>query len=53
MAFRLEVESMRQRRWTVEEKLAIVMEELKEKSCVSEICREHRISQDVLLAVAE
>lgn len=36
---------MKQRRWTAEEKLAIVMEGLKEKRSVAEICREHRISQ--------
>ena len=36
---------MRQRRWTAEEKLAIVMEGLKEKRSVAEICREHKISQ--------
>jgi hypothetical protein len=32
---------MKQRKWTVEQKLAIVMEGLKEKRSVAEICREH------------
>ncbi len=36
---------MKQREWAVEEKLAIVMEGLKGKRSVAEICREHRISQ--------
>jgi len=36
---------MKQRKWTAEEKLGIVMEGLKEKRSVSEICREHQISQ--------
>lgn len=36
---------MKYRKWTVDEKLAIVIEGLKEKSPVAEICREHRISQ--------
>ncbi len=36
---------MKQRKWTGEEKLAIVMEGLKEKRSVAEICREHKISQ--------
>ena len=36
---------MKQRKWEVEEKLAIVMEGLKEKRSVADICREHRISQ--------
>ncbi len=36
---------MKQRRWTLDEKLAIVMEGLKEKRTVADICREHRISQ--------
>jgi len=36
---------MKQRKWTAEEKLAIVMEGLKEKRSVAEICREHQISQ--------
>lgn len=36
---------MKQRRWTAEEKVAIVMEGLKEKRSVADICREHKISQ--------
>ncbi|MGQ9720154.1 MAG: transposase, partial [Candidatus Jordarchaeum sp.] len=36
---------MKPRKWTVDEKMAIVMEGLKEKRSVSEICREHQISQ--------
>ena len=36
---------MKKRNWTVEEKLAIVLEGLKEKRSVVEICREHQISQ--------
>jgi transposase len=36
---------MKQRKWTGDEKLAIVMEGLKEKRSVADICREHRISQ--------
>ena len=36
---------MKKRNWTVEEKLAIVLEGLKEKRSVAEICREHQISQ--------
>jgi len=36
---------MKQRRWVAEEKLAIVMEGLKEKRSVADICREHQISQ--------
>jgi transposase len=36
---------MKQRKWVADEKLAIVMEGLKEKRSVSDICREHKISQ--------
>jgi len=36
---------MKQRKWTADEKLGIVMEGLKEKRSVAEICREHQISQ--------
>jgi transposase-like protein len=36
---------MKQRKWTADEKLAIVMEGFKEKRSVAEICREHQISQ--------
>lgn len=36
---------MRQRRWTADEKLAIVVEGLKERRSVADICREHKISQ--------
>ena len=36
---------MKQRKWTGDEKLAIVMEGLKERRSVAEICREHQISQ--------
>jgi len=36
---------MKQRKWAGDEKLAIVMEGLKEKRSVADICREHKISQ--------
>jgi len=36
---------MKPRRWTVEEKLEIVLEGLKEKKPIAEICRQHQISQ--------
>ena len=36
---------MKARKWTVDEKLAIVREGLKERKSVAEICREHKISQ--------
>jgi len=36
---------MKPRKWTVEEKLEIVLEGLKEKKPIAEICREHQISQ--------
>ncbi len=36
---------MKSRKWSADEKLAIVMEGLKEKRSVADICREHKISQ--------
>lgn len=36
---------MKARKWKSEEKLAIVLEGVKERRTVSEICREHKISQ--------
>ena len=36
---------MKQRKWTAEQKLAIVMEGLRGKKAVAEICREHQLSQ--------
>ena len=36
---------MKQRKWPVEEKMAIVLEGLKGVKSVAEICREHKISQ--------
>lgn len=36
---------MKNRNWSVEDKLAIVLEGLKEKRSVAEICRKHQISQ--------
>jgi len=36
---------MKPRKWAVEEKLEIVLEGLKEKKPIAEICREHQISQ--------
>ncbi len=36
---------MKKGNWTVEEKSAIVLEGLKEKRPVAEICREHQINQ--------
>jgi transposase-like protein len=36
---------MRGRKWTAEEKLAIVLEGIKGTRSVSEICREHQIAQ--------
>lgn len=36
---------MKQRTWTVEAKMAIVMEGIKERRSVADICREHKISQ--------
>jgi len=36
---------MKRRNWSADEKLAIVLEGIKEKRSVSEICQEHQISQ--------
>lgn len=36
---------MKLRKWSADEKLAIVMEGLKERRSVADICREHKISQ--------
>jgi len=36
---------MKRRNWLVDEKLAIVLEGIKEKRSVSDVCREHQISQ--------
>lgn len=36
---------MKQRKWSADEKLAIVMEGIKEKRSVADTCREHKISQ--------
>ena len=36
---------MKRRNWSADEKLAIVLECIKEKRSVSEICQEHQISQ--------
>jgi transposase-like protein len=36
---------MKQRKWTAEEKMAIILEGIKGTKSVSEICREHKISQ--------
>jgi len=38
---------MKPRRWTADEKFAIVLEGLKEKKSVAEICREHQISESL------
>lgn len=38
---------MKQREWTAEEKFTIVMEGLKGQKTVSEICKEHALSQTV------
>jgi transposase-like protein len=40
-----EVSKMKGRKWTAEEKLAIVLEGLKGAKPVAEICREHHIAQ--------
>lgn len=36
---------MKQRKWTAEEKMAIVLEGIKGNKSVADICREHKISQ--------
>jgi len=36
---------MKLRKWQSEEKMAIVLEGLKGQKSITEICREHRISQ--------
>ena len=36
---------MKRSNWTTEEKLAVVLEGLNGRKSVSEICREHQISQ--------
>lgn len=36
---------MKQRKWAAEEKMAIIMEGLKGNKSISDICREHKISQ--------
>ena len=38
---------MKPRRWTADEKFAIILEGLKEKKSVAEICREHQISESL------
>jgi len=38
---------MKPRKWTADEKLAIVIEGLKEKRSIAEICREHQISESL------
>lgn len=40
-------ELMKLRKWTAEEKMAIVLEGLRAQRSVAEICREHGISQTV------
>lgn len=42
---------MKQRKWTTQEKVVIVMEGLKERRSVAEICREHQI--DYLFAESQ
>ena len=37
--------TMKQRTWAAEQKLAIVMEGLRGKKAVADICREHKLSQ--------
>jgi len=41
----MEVLAMSARKWTPEEKMAIVLEGVKGLKSVAEICREHKISQ--------
>ncbi len=36
---------MKQRKWTAEEKVAIVLEGLRGQKAIAEICREHQITQ--------
>jgi transposase len=36
---------MKRRRWSSEEKMSIVLEEFKQNRSISEVCREHPISQ--------
>lgn len=38
---------MKRRNWPADEKLAIVLEGIKEKRSVAEICQEHQISQSL------
>lgn len=38
---------MKRRNWSADEKLAIVLEGIKEKRLVAEICQEHQISQSL------
>ena len=38
---------MKQRKWSGEEKFAIVLEGLKGERAVADICREHQISQSL------
>ena len=37
---------MKKRKWSADEKLAIVLSGIKGEKSVAEICREHQISQD-------
>jgi len=38
---------MKPRKWTADEKLANVLEVLREKKSIAEICREHQISESL------
>jgi transposase-like protein len=38
---------MKQRKWTSEEKIAIVLEGIKGSKSVADICREHKIGQSL------